>query len=145
MLSINPSETIWTILCFLALLFLLDRFLYKPLVRFMDERKARIDAGLSEEAQAKAALDEDARCLEQERQLALQAAGEELKAEKGRGEERRTEAVREARQAAAEAAERGRAEADSLRAETEKELAARRSELAETLAEHLLKAGNTEH
>ena len=44
MLSINPSELIWTILCFLALLFLLNRFLYQPLVRFMDERKARIDA-----------------------------------------------------------------------------------------------------
>ena len=66
MLSINPSETIWTILCFLALLFLLDRFLYKPLVRFMDARKARIDAGLSEEKEAQAALDEDAVRLSKE-------------------------------------------------------------------------------
>ena len=60
MLSINPSETIWTILGFFVLLFLLNQFLYKPLIRFMDERRARIDAGLNEEREAQAALDEEA-------------------------------------------------------------------------------------
>ena len=64
MLSINPSELIWTILSFFALLFLLNRFLYKPLVRFMDERRARIDAGLNEEA---AALSAEIQALREER------------------------------------------------------------------------------
>ena len=48
MLSINPSELIWTVLGFLVLLFLLKRFLYDPLTRFMDERSARVQAGLDE-------------------------------------------------------------------------------------------------
>ena len=56
MLSINPSELIWTILGFFALLFLLNQFLYKPIVRFMDERRARIDAGLNEEEGPRSAL-----------------------------------------------------------------------------------------
>ncbi len=144
MLSINPSEVIWTILSFFALLFLLNRFLYKPLVRFMDERRARIDAGLNEEAEARAALEEDARGLEREREERLQEAKNELRAEKDRSEERRAEALREAKQAAVETAEQGKSEAEALREQTDRELQLRREELADRLAERLLNAGNTE-
>ena len=52
MLSINFSELFWGIFNFFLLLFLLNRFLYKPLIKFMDERKSRIDAGLDEEKKA---------------------------------------------------------------------------------------------
>ena len=144
MLSINPSEVIWTILSFFALLFLLNRFLYKPLVRFMDERKARIDAGLNEEAEARAAIEEDERGLEREREERLQEARNELRAEKDRSEERRAEALREAKQFAAETAGQGQSEAAALRERTDRELQLRRDELADRLAERLLNAGNTE-
>ena len=144
MLSINPSETIWTILCFLALLFLLDRFLYKPLIRFMDARKAKIDAGLNEEAEARAAVEEDERSLELAREEGLQQARDELLAEKSRNEERRAETLREAKLAAARTAEQSESEAETLREETARELDLRRDELAEHLAERLLNAGNTE-
>ena len=43
MLTVNPSEVIWTILCFLALYFVLKRFLFDPLVAFM-ERTVKIIA-----------------------------------------------------------------------------------------------------
>lgn len=144
MLSINPSEVIWTILSFFALLFLLNQFLYKPIVRFMDERRARIDAGLNEETAARAALEEDERGLEREREERLQEARNELRAEKDRSEERRAEALREAKQSAAEAAEQGKSEAAALREQTDRELRLRRDELAGRLAERLLNAGNTE-
>ncbi len=144
MLSINPSELIWTILCFLALLFLLNRFLYQPLVRFMDERKAYIDAGLQEEAEARAALDEDSRLLEQERQETLARTAEELRADKKKNEEQRSAAVLEAKQRAAEAAQMGRAETVALYTETDEELGRRREELGVSLARRLLRAGNTE-
>ena len=143
MLSINPSEVIWTILCFFALLFVLDRLLYRPLVRFMDERKARVDAGLNEEAAARAAIEEDERDLEREREERLQEAKDELRAEKDRSEERRVEALREAKQLAAETAEQGKNEAAALREQTDRELQLRRDELAGRLAERLLNAGNT--
>ena len=144
MLSINPSEVIWTILCFFALLFVLDRLLYRPLVRFMDERKARVDAGLNEEAAACAAIEEDERDLEREREERLQEAKNELRAEKDRSEVRRAEALREAKQLAAETAEQGKSEAAALREQTDRELHLRRDELAGRLAERLLNAGNTE-
>lgn len=53
MLSINISEVIWTIVNFLLLTFLLKKFLYDPIIKFMDERNARIAAAenLMKEAQ----------------------------------------------------------------------------------------------
>ena len=144
MLSINPSEVIWTILCFFALLFLLDRFLFRPLVRFMDARKARIDEGLNEEAEVRAALEEEARDLEREREETLQEARKELLAEKGRNEDRHAEAVRTAKQTAAESLEQGKSEADALRSQALGEMEQRRDELAEHLTRRLLDAGNLE-
>ena len=44
-MSINVSEVIWTIICFFALLFVLKKFLFDPLIKFMDQRQAGIDAG----------------------------------------------------------------------------------------------------
>ena len=68
MISINISELIWTVINFFLLLFLLNRFLYKPVISFMEQRQARIDAKLREEEEAKARIEEnDARILEEER------------------------------------------------------------------------------
>ncbi len=144
MLSINPSELIWTILGFFALLFLLNRFLYRPLIRFMDARQARIDEGLNERRRAQEALDEDALALEQFRQEKLQEARKEILAEKSLDEERRAQALQEAKRSAVEADVHGRSEAEELRASAERELELRRDELAEKLAKRLLEAGNTE-
>ena len=44
-MSINVSEVIWTIVCFFALLFVLKKFLFDPLIRFMEQRQAAIDQG----------------------------------------------------------------------------------------------------
>jgi len=49
MLTINPSEVIWTVINFFLLLFLLRRFLFKPILSVMDARKARIEAQNAEE------------------------------------------------------------------------------------------------
>ena len=59
MISINISELIWTVINFFLLLFLLNRFLYKPVISFMEERQARIDAKLREEEEAKARIEEN--------------------------------------------------------------------------------------
>ena len=45
-MSINVSEVIWTIVCFFALLFVLKKFLFDPLIRFMEQRQAAIDQSL---------------------------------------------------------------------------------------------------
>jgi len=52
MLSINIWDIIWTIINFFLLYFVLNKLLYKPVIRFMDERRERIEAGLAQEKAA---------------------------------------------------------------------------------------------
>ena len=59
MISINISELIWTVINFFLLLFLLNRFLYQPVIRFMEGRQARIDGKLAEEQDARSRVTEN--------------------------------------------------------------------------------------
>ena len=144
MLTINPSETIWTILGFLALLFLLKRFLYDPILRVMDERRARIDAGLNEEKRAQEALDAESRQLEALREEQLDVARRQLREEQQRDEQQRSAAIKDARMAALRLGEESKESARTLLAQTEQRLQEQGQELASVLAERLLNAGNTE-
>ena len=65
-LQISVPEFIWTISSFFLFMFLLNKFLFKPVMTLMDERKARIDAGLEEGKKARAALEENEARLAQE-------------------------------------------------------------------------------
>lgn len=58
-MSINVSEVIWTIVCFFALLFVLKKFLFDPLIRFMEQRQAAIDQGLERVRDAQRKKDEN--------------------------------------------------------------------------------------
>ena len=102
MLSINPSELIWTVICFFALLFLLKRFLYTPLTRFMDERDARVRAGRDERRRMDETLEENARRLEDEQAQERQEARGLLEKQRQDDDLRRAERVQQARQQAAE-------------------------------------------
>ena len=84
-MSINVSEVIWTIICFFALLFVLKKFLFDPLIKFMDQRQAGIDAGLEKgaalreswkerSAEAKQLIAEGKAADEEERSRVLEAA-----------------------------------------------------------------------
>lgn len=65
-LQISVPEFILTIISFFLFMFLLNKFLFKPVMTLMDERKARIDAGLEEGKKARAALEENEARLAQE-------------------------------------------------------------------------------
>ena len=69
MLSINISELIWTIINFFLLYFLLKRFLYDPISRFMDARRERLDEALEKEREAQARVAENDEQIEQEKEL----------------------------------------------------------------------------
>jgi len=60
-LQISVPELIWTVICFFLLLFLLNRFLYKPILKVMDERSAKIAEGMDAgKKAAEAMLENDA-------------------------------------------------------------------------------------
>lgn len=138
MLSINISELIWTIVNFFLLYFLLKRFLYTPIVRFLDARQARLDEAVRQKAEADAAAEESEKEIEAQKALRRTEA-EELLAEARRGDAERSRlSLAEAK----EQAERSLEDANAaLRSERERERAsldAETPELAAMLAERLL-------
>ena len=141
MLSINVSELIWTIVNFFLLYFLLKRFLYTPVVRFLDARQARLDEAEKKEAEARAAADEIDRQIEGQKALRREEAATILSEAQKADAEQSRQSFAEAKDAAARALEDANA---SLRAEQEREratLASDTPELAAMLAERLLDGG----
>jgi len=43
--NIQPSVLIWTIICFCLFMLILNNLLFKPMLKFMDERNERIERG----------------------------------------------------------------------------------------------------
>ena len=119
-------------------MFLLNRFLYKPLIKFMDDRKARIDAGLDEEKKAleeeqanndgiEAALDEK----RIEAKSIIEKAGAEDKAS-------HSQAISEARSDAEKTVRSARENAAKSEKQAEEHIRQQSQELARLLADKLL-------
>lgn len=103
MLSINISELIWTIINFILLLFLLRKFLYRPICDFMDARQEKIDDKLQKEREAQEALRaEDAR-QEAEREAARENARVLLQQAQAEAEQESGQALLSAKASAKEA------------------------------------------
>lgn len=138
MLSINISEVIWTVINFFLLMFLLKKFLYTPIINFMDARNERIEAARSArlEAEANAASVQETLDAnrEQTRQRARSIIGE------ARSADEREHAAIVAQAKLDEVSKRKTMKADvaAQRDSLEAELAQSETLLAAGLAEHLL-------
>ena len=139
----NPStfisEMIWTVINFFLLLFLLKKFLYTPVIRFMEDRQARTDAKLREETDARARVEENDERLANERAQTHEEAkrlvaqtGEELS-------ERHTAAVKSARAEAVKSRKEAEAALAARREKTAEQLHEAAPEIAGLLAQHLLR------
>src|SRR5690242_5137270 len=86
-LGINIAALIWHIVNFLLLLFVLQRFLYKPVLKMLDDRASRIKESL---AQAEAARAETARLENESRGILDEArrGGQDLLARANQNAER---------------------------------------------------------
>ncbi|MDQ2983153.1 MAG: F0F1 ATP synthase subunit B [Actinomycetota bacterium] len=84
LIKVVPGLMIWTIVCFLIVLFVLRRYAFGPIQKLIDERRERIREALSEADHARA---EARKLLEEHRKLIGQARGE---AEEILAEARRT-------------------------------------------------------
>ncbi|MBQ3405131.1 MAG: ATP synthase F0 subunit B [Oscillospiraceae bacterium] len=62
-MTIEPSVLIWTIINFIVLMVVLNLILYKPLFKFMDERRERINQGINAGRRARAAISDNAQRL----------------------------------------------------------------------------------
>ena len=131
------SELIWTVINFFLLLFLLKRFLFNPVLRFMEDRKARIDAKIEEERNAEAKFAENTERLQAEKAKSREEAKDILTRSGEEREQRRAAAIAEARAASEQALKDGENALAQKREKTAENLQAATPELAELLAERL--------
>ena len=141
MLSINISELVLTAISFFLLFFLLKHFLYDPLIRFMDERNARIEEGLDAEKQALAAVQANEMLLEAKRKESMDQAKRIAELAQSADEQRREAVLQQARQSAEESRRRAREEACRLQESESGKLKADDNALAALLADRLLSGG----
>ncbi len=79
MLTIQPSVFIWTVICFCLLMLILNRLLFRPMLRFMDERQEKVNRAAAKKEENRSLLAEAEAALEErERKNAdLTAANEQ--------------------------------------------------------------------
>jgi len=94
LIQVKPGLMIWTIVCFLVVLFVLKRFAFGPIQSMIDERRERIRQAIDE---ADHAREEARNLLEEHRKLIGQAKGqaEEILSEARRVADAQRERVRE--------------------------------------------------
>jgi F-type H+-transporting ATPase subunit b len=90
-LGLNPVSILWHTINFLLLLFLLQRFLYKPVLQMLDERQRKIRESVE--------------------------AADRMRQETAKADLERADALRDARRQAEEIVTRAMQEADRLRAD----------------------------
>jgi F-type H+-transporting ATPase subunit b len=125
--GVDLPKLIFQVINFLILLYLLNRFLFKPVLRLLDEREARIRKGL-EDAEAAA---RDRQLAEAEREAAVTEARKEAQSMLARAnkiaEDTRSEILGDARSEADKVVERAREEITS---EKERAMAELRTHVA---------------
>jgi F-type H+-transporting ATPase subunit b len=125
--GVDLPKLIFQVINFLILLYLLNRFLFKPVLRLLDEREARIRKGL-EDAEAAA---RDRQLAEAEREAAVTEARKEAQSMVARAnkiaEDTRSEILGDARSEADKVVERAREEITS---EKERAMAELRTHVA---------------
>ena len=138
-MSINVSESIWAVICFLVLLVVLKKLLYDPIIRVMDARRAHVADGLEAGRQAKQARDENDAAITQAKRETAQQAGAILQEARSADEKARQAALTDARKETAQSMKDARENLREEEARVSSALEQDMPELVELLTDALLK------
>ena len=114
MLSINISELVLTKISFFILLFLLNKFLFTPVSKFMAERQARLDASLEKEREASGEVAENEQRIEAEKAAKRDEAKAILAGQRTEDGKKREEYVRQLTAGNAEERQNAKARVDAM-------------------------------
>lgn len=142
MLTINISELILTVINFFLLLFLLKRFLYTPLITFMDERRGRIEQGFVQEQEALAAVQKKELEADIQRKECLDAARVILSEAQIVDEKHHMEVIAQAKADTIRKKEEAKKFATEANRKESLQLSEHKDRLADLLAKRLLCAEN---
>lgn len=137
-LGIEPIQLLTQTFNFLVLVFILGKFLYKPILKKLEERRKKIEEGLQYTEKMKKALEEN----EKKRQEIINKAKDEARTivEEGKktGKKVEAEIIEKAHKEAKEIVERGGKELELERQQMEKQLKIDTVEIAEAFTMKIL-------
>lgn len=137
-LGIAPLQLITQIFNFLVMVFLLNKLLYKPILKALEERKKRISEGLAYTQK----MEEEAEKSEKKRQEIINKAKEEagkiIDDSKAAGKKLEAEIVQKAHNEAQNILEKARIDIEREKQEMEIDLRTKTVEIAESWVEAVL-------
>lgn len=138
-MTIQLSISVWTVICFVLLMIILDKLLFKPVLKVMDERKERIKRAADTKAEYEekqkaydALILEKKKQAQQEQSLEIKKQIESIRAES-------KEAVETANQRRIRTVDDFRLKTDEEQGLILKDLSAHAAEIAEYFADSLVK------
>jgi F-type H+-transporting ATPase subunit b len=138
LIQIHPGTIIWTLIIFVVVALVLGKFLWKPILKMVDEREKRIREALEKADLAKAdavrALGEQKKQLDEQRKASLEFLGKAKEDAKLAAEE----VLEKSRRDANEQVERARRQIEEEKNRAIAEIRAHAVELALQAASHLL-------
>ena len=124
-MNIQLSVTLWTIICFILLMLILHHLLFKPVLKVIDDRRARVQNAALKKAEHARLAEENAAALQEKEAANLAAQQKQIKEQ--------IETIRQDSKKTVEAAKDERLRAvDSYRLKAEAE----RAEILTTLGAH---------
>lgn len=137
-LGVRPELLITQIINFAILLFLLQRFLYKPMLNMLQERRERIRDSLAEAERVRAEAEQQRQQYERELARQRQESQERIQRAMRASEEAREQIIAEARREAEEIKARAREEIEYERRQTLEQLRMQVADLAILAARKVL-------
>ena len=138
-MTIYASELIWTVICFVVLLFVLKKLLFDPLLTFMEQRDGKIARGKKAGADARAKREENDASILEGRKANNAAAAAILAEGHARDEQARNAALQQARQEAAQSMKDVKAQLVEEEAAVSAQMDAELPQLVAVLTDALLK------
>lgn len=138
-LGIQPIQLLTQTFNFLVLLFILRKFLYKPILKALDDRRKKIEEGLSYAEQTKKEFEKSEQKKEEILQKALGEARKITQEAKKTAAKIEAEIMAKAEERAKEIIEKARKEAATEREQIEKEVKKEAVEIAARMVEKLMK------
>lgn len=137
-LGIQPIQLLTQIFNFLVMVILLTKFLYKPIIKMLDERKKKIQDGLEYTEKTRQELEKIEKKKAEITRIAENQAKKIIEEGKLTGKKLEEEIVKKAHKEALDIVEKGKKEVELEKMEMEKQLKTKTVEIAAALAEKVL-------
>ena len=138
-MNIQLPVTLWTVICFAALMLILHFLLFKPVLKVMDDRRARIQKTAEKKAELERSAREYAAMLEEKKAALASAQRQQSKAELEEIRAKGKKAVETAKETRNREVDDYRVKVDAEHTEILKSLSDRKDELAAIFASSITK------